>query len=159
MLRMMMPVAIGEAHPLVEEAAGVLHRMRHYPSVQTRAEGVPMPFELLLVVMAQQANVDAALARYREATRAEYRCEPTADTNEVVVCALRDADHYRVPILEPTPGDPKIVDAIAERERLVKVIPITCGLSTSFEGCGMFGATATVSSRGVGVSRPRPIAP
>lgn len=118
-----------------------------------------MAFELLLVVMAQQANVEAALAQYREATRAEYRCDPTSRAGEIVVCALRDADQYRVPFLEPTPGDPKIIDAIGEREKLVKVVPITCGLSTSFEGCGMFGATATASDRGVGVSRPRPIAP
>ena len=118
-----------------------------------------MPFELLLVVMAQQANVDAAMAQYRVATRAEYRCEPNADGGEIVVCALRGADQYRVPFLEPTPGDPKIVDAIGERAKLVNVVPITCGLSTSFEGCGKIGVTATASSRGVGLSKPRPIAP
>ncbi|MBB3911758.1 hypothetical protein [Sphingomonas desiccabilis] len=118
-----------------------------------------MPFDLLLVVMAQQANVDAALAQYREATRAEYRCEPNAESGEIVVCALRDADEYRVPILEPTPGDPRIVDAVAERERLVKMPHLACGLAASYEGCGMIGVSATANSRGIGVAKPRPIAP
>lgn len=120
-----------------------------------------MPFDLLLVVMAQQANVDVAMAQYREATRAEYRCEADAESGEIVVCALRDADEYRVPILEPTPGDPRIIDAIGERERLVKMPHLACGLAASYEGCGMIGATATATanSRGVGVSKPRPIAP
>ncbi|MFV0623003.1 hypothetical protein ACBY01_03185 [Sphingomonas sp. ac-8] len=118
-----------------------------------------MPFDLLLVVMAQQGAAETALTRYRNATRAEYRCERSEAENEVTVCALRDADRFRVPILEPTPGDPKIVDAISERNRLVKMPALACGLQTSFEGCGMFGATATVNSNGVGVSRPRPLAP
>lgn len=118
-----------------------------------------MPLTLVMVVMAQQSTAQTALARYRDATRAEYRCERSEAANEVTVCALRDADQFRVPILEPTPGDPKIVDAIAERERLVTMPALACGLQTSFEGCGMFGATATVNSRGVGVSKPRPIAP
>jgi hypothetical protein len=118
-----------------------------------------MPFDLLLVMMAQQASVEAAMAKYRAATRAEYRCEPTAETGEIVVCALRDADQFRVPILEPTPGDPRTVDAMAERERLVKMPSLGCGLAASYEGCGMVGVTATANSRGVGVSRPRPIAP
>jgi hypothetical protein len=120
---------------------------------------MPMPFDLLLVALAQQAGVEAAMARYRDATRAEYRCDPTADTGEIVVCALRGADRFRVPILEATPGDPKAVDALSERNRLVKMPTLGCGLAASYEGCGMVGVTATANSRGVGVSRPRPIAP
>ena len=46
----------------------------------------------------------------------------SADPDEIVVCAARTADRFRVPLVTPpAEGDPKAVDALGERERLLAV--------------------------------------
>ena len=75
---------------------------------------------LLVAIAAPAAAQDGdAMAVYREKTQAKITCRETAASDEIIVCGLREADKYRTPIVQRTPGDPAIVDVPAERERLI----------------------------------------
>ncbi|TKD52046.1 hypothetical protein [Sphingomonas baiyangensis] len=113
---------------------------------------------LLALLLAQTIDADRLLADHADATRAAIRCE-TDVGDEIVVCALRDADRFRVPFIELTPGDPKIIDVPAERARLI-ASPNNCQqMALSVSGCGMVGVTMSTSGGRVQLSRPRPLAP
>jgi hypothetical protein len=112
----------------------------------------------MLVLLAAVTVLGAApIDTYRALTRAEVVCD-RPNGEEVVVCARRDADRYRVPLVLPTPGDPKAETASEERERLqAKVTPCRSG-GPFLIGCGMVGVHMTA---GGGRSGPelRPLAP
>lgn len=116
---------------------------------------------LLLAILAQSAEQDAArlMAEHRNLTRARIECRLDTGSDDVVVCANRQADRWRVPFITPDAGDPKIIDVHGERERLI-ARPNNCAeIRLMAYGCGMFGASATAGARGVGIERPRPLAP
>jgi hypothetical protein len=113
---------------------------------------------LLLLAMQSTASVDAELAAYREQTRATIRCDG-ASGEEIVVCGRRNADRYRVPLIEYDPGDPKHEGAPAERERLLARTNNCQEKSVFLVGCGMVGVSASVSAGGTRISGERPIAP
>lgn len=48
----------------------------------------------------------SALEIYRQRTTVEPRCRQAAG-DEIVVCGRREADRYRVPLIERDPGDPR----------------------------------------------------
>jgi hypothetical protein len=105
-------------------------------------------------------TVPDLMADHARMTRAEIACHATADGDEIVVCALRDADRYRVPYITPTAGDPRIVDVPGERARLI-ARPNNCEEKRlDFTGCGMVGASMTAGNgRGVLLEKARPLAP
>lgn len=113
---------------------------------------------LALLLMMQTAP--DLMVEHARLTRAEIACEATSNGDEIVVCALRDADRYRVPYITPTPGDPKIVDVPGERARLIARANNCAEMRLDFTGCGMAGVTMTAGNgRGVGVEKARTPAP
>lgn len=114
---------------------------------------------MLLAVLAQDGGTAAAMvARARAATQVLEPCRIGADPDEIVVCAGRTADRYRVPLITPpTPGDTKAADALGERERLLAVPGPACGMGAFLQNCGFVGATAS-TRRGGGIGAPRPLA-
>ncbi|MDJ0275248.1 hypothetical protein QLH51_00315 [Sphingomonas sp. 2R-10] len=114
---------------------------------------------MLLLAMAQDATAATAMiARARAATQVVQPCRSDAEADEIVVCAARNADRYRAPlVLPPVEGDPKAVDAAGERERLLAVPTASCGTGAFLQGCGFVGVTGS-TRRGGTVGRARPLA-
>lgn len=114
-----------------------------------------MPFALLLLVQ-QVPSVDAALSHYRELTRVEPGCRRGPQTDEVVICARRQADRYRVPLAISYDGDENPDKRVA---KLLDTAPPPCGEGAFTVKCGAVGVSATM-----GAGRPprvslRPLAP
>ena len=98
-------------------------------------------------------------AEYRAKTRASLSCLATQETGEVVVCALRNADQYRVPFTTIVAGDPKREGVDAERERYFAKTTPCQDMGPFLIGCGKVGVTATVGARGVRFETERELAP
>lgn len=103
-----------------------------------------MPVLALLLVV-QDATAAEAFARYREATRAEVPCEKPRDESEIVVCARRGADRYRVPLI--TSSSLK-EGPHAHTDKLLRGMPVPCGEGAFLVRCGSVGVTGTVSADG-----------
>lgn len=114
---------------------------------------------LPLLLLAQDASLDAALQDYREKMRADVPCTRTADENEIVVCARRDADRYRVPLVTASAGRE------APGERLNYLLSsdaagyVPCGKGAFMVRCGSVGMGVTVNSGGGMRTSERPLAP
>ncbi|MEP9402416.1 hypothetical protein [Sphingomonas sp. VNH70] len=118
-----------------------------------------MPVWMLLAIAADETAVAQAVARARAMTTIDRPCRRDADADEVVICGGRTADRYRVPLkTPPVAGDPRAVDALGERERLLAVPGPACGMNLFLTGCGMVGATASSRSGVSGGATPRPLA-
>lgn len=101
---------------------------------------------------------DVILNRYAALTAAEPNCRGSRATDEIIVCGRRDADRYRVPLLVPTPGDPRQEGLYDERERLQHITTLCQDNSIFLVGCGMAGVTVS-TSLGDRKPRLRPLAP
>lgn len=113
---------------------------------------------MLVLLIAQAASPEAdALARYRELTAAEPRCERAADSTDVTVCGLRDADRFRVPFVFPEPGDPLHEAAMDERKRYLARTDNCQEKNLFLVGCGAFGLSVTTGGGREGVE-VRPLA-
>lgn len=108
-----------------------------------------------LLLAQEVVTLDGAIANYREKTRAETPCRKASGDNEIVVCARRQADRYRLPLMSTYNGAEAAEVRIA---RLTDTAPPPCGEGAFLVKCGMAGVTATVSSRGVRIVQ-RPLAP
>jgi len=113
----------------------------------------------LLLLLAQDASLETAIKEYREKTRADVPCSRTADDNEIVVCARRDADHYRVPLITSSAGRE------ASGQRLNYLLSsdaagfVPCGKGAFMVHCGSVGVGMTVDSGGRARLSERPLAP
>ncbi len=114
---------------------------------------------ILLAAMAQDGSAAAAMiARARSLTQVVQPCRADAEADEIVVCAARTADRFRVPLVTPpAEGDPRAVDALGERERLLAVPQPACGTSAFLQRCGFVGVTASTRKGGT-IGRARPLA-
>lgn len=114
---------------------------------------------LALALQSPPPDASAILATHREATRVSTRCTTPTDSSEITVCARRDADRYRVPLVEVTPGDPRHESVAAERTRyLARTTP--CQDRGAFLiGCGMVGVTMTTGGGRTSVGTFREPAP
>jgi len=112
-----------------------------------------------LLLLAQDATIETALREYREKTRADAQCTRAADENEIVVCALRDADRYRVPFVTSSAGR----EASGERLRTLlspdAAGKVPCGKGAFTAQCGYVGVGVTVDSGGGTRVSERPLAP
>lgn len=116
-----------------------------------------MTMMLWLAMQADESAVAAAMARAKAATRVEIPCREAA-ADEIVVCAARTADRFRVPLLTgPAEGDPAAVDALGEREHLLVVPQLPCGVGAFLQGCGSVGVSASTRT-GVRGGTQRPLA-
>ncbi|MEH3041041.1 MAG: hypothetical protein PGN21_13335 [Sphingomonas paucimobilis] len=113
----------------------------------------------MLLARAQDGTAAAAMiARARTMTQVVQPCRSDADADEIVVCAARTADRFRVPLIAaPAEGDPRAVDALGERERLLAVPQPSCGTAAFLQGCGFVGVTAS-TRKGGSIGRARPLA-
>ena len=114
---------------------------------------------MLFVLFAWQAvsDVDTAVARYRERTRAAIVCD-RQKADDIVVCARRAADKFRLPLVEIDPGDPKKEGVPMERERLLARTNNCQEMSTFLVGCGKAGVTVSTRT-GLTGGGERPLAP
>lgn len=114
---------------------------------------------MMWLVLAMQASpdIDGALARYRAVTRATIECSATRP-DDIVVCGRREADRWRVPLIQVDPADPKNQGVPVERERLLVRTNNCQEKSTFLVGCGKVGVSVSTLS-GVSLIGERPIAP
>lgn len=112
---------------------------------------------LLVLLQAPPATADDAMERYRRKTAAGPRCAAAEDPQEVMVCGRRDADRYRVPLIERDPADPKNEGVPAERERMLARTDNCEEKSIFLVGCGKVGVS--VGTGGFHLAGERPLAP
>lgn len=93
---------------------------------------------------------------HRKMTSTEPRCrQPAGD--EIIVCGRRDADRYRVPLIEHDAGDPRTETVMGQRERLQNKTTPCQQRGAYLIGCGMVGVTVSTTIGRDGV-RYRPLA-
>ena len=112
---------------------------------------------LVLLLLAQATEPDPALARYRELTAAEPRCERSATITDVTVCGLRDADRFRVTFVLHEKGDPLHEAVMDERKRYLARTDNCQEKNLFLVGCGAFGLSVTTGGGREGV-QVRPLA-
>lgn len=115
---------------------------------------------MVLMVM-QSGTVDAAqlVAETRALTRATVECRMNRADDEIVVCARRDADRWRVPLLTPDPGAIDPDDVPAQRERLIAQPSNCTEMRIMAYGCGAVGVTMHSGRGGTRLESLRPLAP
>jgi len=116
---------------------------------------------ILLILAGQSADAQAALVNYRAVTAVGPHCNTAANGTDITVCARRNADRYRLPLIEQGAGDPKTQDVPAERERLFARTSNCQEKSVFLVGCGSVGvgAKASFGPDGIQGARLRPLAP
>lgn len=114
---------------------------------------------LALIVAATVVAVppEAMMARYLELTRADAHCA-RPNGGEIVVCARRTADRYRVPLVQYDAGDPRHEAVMAERTRLLNNKTACQERGPFLIGCGMVGVGFSTRS-GLALGGQRPLAP
>lgn len=103
---------------------------------------------MLLVLLMALGDPTALVANAGVLTSAEHGCVGDADSTDVTVCGLRQADRFRVPLVVHDPGDPRYEGAWEERARLVWSRTPLEELGPFQVGGGMAGVSATVGSDG-----------
>ncbi len=103
-----------------------------------------------------ETTASAALEAHRQMTSVEPRCrQPVGD--EIMVCGRRDADRYRVPLIEHDPGDPRTETVMGQRERLQNKTTPCQQRGPYLIGCGMVGVSVSTTIGREGI-RYRPLA-
>lgn len=97
---------------------------------------------------AQSLTAADAMIRYQELTRGNPDCRHTQASDEIVVCGRRDADRYRVPLVTPEAGDPRVETVSAERERYQHQTTPCQDRGPFLVGCGMVGVSVGISGSG-----------
>ncbi|WP_374147857.1 hypothetical protein [Sphingomonas sp. 28-63-12] len=114
---------------------------------------------LLMAGAEDRADIATLLKAYREKTRAEYRCAPTADPDEILVCGARHADRYRLPLISFDAGDPHHEGVYEQAERLQAKTTPCQDHGPYLIGCGMVGVSLTTGGRGTHIGGVRPLSP
>jgi hypothetical protein len=99
----------------------------------------------LLLLIQDAPALDAAVAAYRAKTAAEVPCRATEEEEEIVVCAQRHADRYRVPLTTTYNG--READGV-RLARLLDTNPLPCGQGPFLVRCGAVGVGVGVSLGG-----------
>lgn len=98
----------------------------------------------------------AALDMHKKLTSVEPRCRQAAG-DEIVVCGRRDADRYRVPLIEREAGDPRGETLMGQRERIQHKTNPCQQRGPYLVGCGMVGVTVSTTIGRDGI-KYRPLA-
>lgn len=102
---------------------------------------------VLVMIIALQ-DADALMATARAMTAAAPRCTLSADSTDITVCGLRQADRYRVPIVVHDLGDRRHEAVWAERTRLLHRTNRIEDMSAFLVETGMAGVSAAVTIGG-----------
>ncbi|OQW72194.1 MAG: hypothetical protein BVN33_13430 [Proteobacteria bacterium ST_bin13] len=113
----------------------------------------------MMTMMMAGTDVADLLKTYRDLTRAEIRCEQSADRDEILVCGARNADRYRLPFIAYDIGNPRREGVFEQAERLQHKTTPCQDMGPYLVGCGMVGVGVTVGGRGTRVGGLRPPAP
>ena len=101
---------------------------------------------------AEPVSAGAALSHYEALTAGNPKCRLGVQrADEIVVCARRDADRYRVPLVVADAGDPAIQDVPTERERLQYKRTPCQNYDLFLVGCGMAGVSVSTRFNGSGI--------
>lgn len=102
---------------------------------------------LLLLSAGQEVDLNREMTIYREQTRVRVECDRDAD--EIVVCARRETDAYRAPLLATNTGERDNLGAFEARQALLRQ-PNVCETKVGNMpyGCGFAGVTMTTSASG-----------
>ena len=114
-----------------------------------------MSLAVLIGLMLQSASADQIMADYRARTAAGIPCKTTQVDDEIVVCALREADKkYRVPFVTARAAD----NIPYQTERVLEDVMFQCGVSGPFltQCGGMVGVTVGVGFDGKVVRKREP---
>ncbi|GGB36908.1 hypothetical protein GCM10011380_27870 [Sphingomonas metalli] len=114
-----------------------------------------LPLLMLMLATEPEAMVDTA----RRLTAADPGCRKSADSTDITVCGLRNADRFRVPFVGYDPGDPRAESVSGERNRLLAKTDNCQERRAILVGCGFVGAHMTTSARGTSVTGARKLAP
>jgi hypothetical protein len=111
----------------------------------------------MMLLAAQDADLAKAVSKAREMTRADVPCRANAESDEIVVCARRDADRYRVPlVLNASPANSVPLERATLLEQRGR---LPCGQGAFTAQCGsMVGVSVSVGANGVHYVR-RELAP
>lgn len=103
---------------------------------------------LPLLLLIQTADpVDVAVANYHAKTRAEVQCQTAREDGEIVVCSRREADKYRVPLVEAGGTRDSVPARTAKLTKDYQLLP--CGQRAIIAQCGPgFGVGVTVGQDG-----------
>jgi len=95
---------------------------------------------MMLTGLIQDSDlVTSAMIKARAMTRAEIPCDRSRDSDEIVVCANRDADRYRISVIKVRssrdlePRTPALIDARA----------LPCGQGAFTVNCGKAGVSVS----------------
>jgi hypothetical protein len=105
-----------------------------------------------------EMSAEVAMAHYNKMTATVTNCRRGATGEEIVVCGRREADHYRLPLVEHDAGDPRTQDVYGERERWQHKTTPCQDHGPFLVGCGMVGLGFSTRMDGGGVTY-RPLAP
>lgn len=115
---------------------------------------------LALLLFAQDSTVSTVLADYHTQTRAEVPCRAPTNEGEIVVCARRTADRYRVPFVAPD------LSRDSDAARLNRLLgdkmqqgTTPCGQGAFLVRCGKVGVSASVGFDGNVRMQERELAP
>ncbi|MFM9853570.1 MAG: hypothetical protein ACKVOJ_12315 [Sphingomonadaceae bacterium] len=103
---------------------------------------------------AEPGNIDDLLQTHLKATSVVVRCAKAERSDEIVICARRDADRYRVPFVGYEAGDPHGEGFWGERERLQHKTTPCQDRGPFLVGCGPgVGVSVSVGLDGRGLKR------
>ncbi len=111
---------------------------------------------LLMLSAGQEVDLNREFAAYREQTRVRVQCDRDAD--EIVVCARRETEAYRAPLVVAKTGERDNLGAFEARQALLRQ-PNACEtkIGNTPYGCGFAGVTMTTNAGGTRiVERKRP---
>ncbi|HEX8301716.1 hypothetical protein [Sphingomonas sp.] len=101
---------------------------------------------LPIMLLLQDSAAARAYAEYREKTSIEVRCQQPKDASEIVVCARRQSDRLRLPLVPSYRARSDMGDM--RTARLLDTAPAPCGEGAFLVNCGSVGVGMTVSSGG-----------
>lgn len=104
------------------------------------------------------APAEEPMARYQRLTQAVVNCRADRSADEIVVCARRDADRYRVPLIIPEAGDPRHEGVELERVRLQAQTTPCQNYDYFLVGCKGVGVSVSTRLNGQKIAL-RPLAP